>query len=829
MFSKSYAKFITKYFKGALLFMLLVTAIFGYYAQYLRIDASAETLLLENDKDLKLSRAVSERYEVNDYLVVAFTPKDDLLSNATISTISNIKKAIVTVDGVESITTILDVPLLMSPKKNIQDIVGDTRTLLSVGIDKKLVKKELMTSPLYSENLVSKDFKTTAIIINLKPDPIYRKLLAKRNSFVELQAKRELTQSEKKEFTASQIALKEYRNTLKTKDHETIVQIRSKLNAFSSKGELFLGGAIMIADDMIGFVKSDIVLYGTAILLIMILMFWVIFREIRFVVLPIVISLAALVITTGINAMLGLEVTVISSNYVAIQLITTLSLVVHLIVNYREEYLLNKNLSKQEILSITLERMSVPSVFVILTSVAGFSSLIMCDILPIIDLGIMMNIGVVVSLLCVYIMFPAMMMLLSKSEPVMTFDNYFMLNKIFANIVEKYAKVIIVFIVITFVISFYYASKLMVENSFIDYFKKDTEIYKGMQKIDNKLGGTTPLEIVVQFPKESIDKIDKNMTKSSSEFDGFEEEFATTQGNAQYWFTPDKMQTVMRVHNYLESIPAIGNVASLGTLLKVGNELKNGNDLDSLELALMYNELSPQYKQILLSPYVSVEDNEVRFVARIIDSNPNLRRDELLRKIQNDLEQKLGLNPNEYKLVGMMVLYNNMLQSLFDSQISTLGLALLLLGSMFLFLFRSLKVAILAIIVNLVPISVIFGIMGFAGIPLDMMSITIASIALGITVDNTIHYYYRFRKELLVDGNYMASMHRSHDTIAFGMFYYSLVTIVGFLVLVTSNFIPTLIFGLLTVIALLVAIASDLIFSPLLVIWFKPFGAGKQG
>jgi hypothetical protein len=346
-----------------------------------------------------------------------------------------------------------------------------------------------------------------------------------------------------------------------------------------------------------------------------------------------------------------------------------------------------------------------------------------------------------------------------------------------------------------------------------------------MQKVDNKLGGTTPLEIVVQFPK--ADKVDKNRTKVSNEFDDFEEEFAITENDAQYWFTPDKMHTVLIIHNYLESLSEIGNVSSLGTLLKVGNELKNGNDLDSLELALMYNELSPEYKQILLSPYVSVKDNEVRFVARIIDSNPNLRRDDLIHKIQNDLEQKLGLNPNDYKLVGIMVLYNNMLQSLFDSQISTLGLALLLLGGMFLFLFRSLKVAILAIIVNLVPISVIFGIMGIFGIALDMMSITIASIALGITVDNTIHYYYRFRKELAQDGDYMASMHRSHDTIAFGMFYYSLVTIVGFLVLVTSNFIPTVTFGLLTVVALLVAIVSDLIFSPLLVVWFKPFGEVK--
>jgi hypothetical protein len=805
--------------------MMLLTAFFGYEAQYLRIDASAETLLLENDKDLKLSRAVNERYAASDYLVVAFTPKDDLLSSSTISTIKNIKKAIGMIDGVKSTTTIIDVPLLMSPKKDINEIVRETKTLSSIGIDKKLVKDELMTSPLYSENLVSKDFKTTAIIVNLKPDQVYKKLLAKRNSFVDIKENRELSSTEQIEYIHAQESLKEYRASLKIKDHKLIEQVRFKLDTFRNEGDLFLGGAIMIADDMIGFVKSDIVIYGTAILLIMIFMFWIIFREIRFVVLPIFISIVALVITTGINAMLGLEVTVISSNYVAIQLITTLSLVVHLVVNYREEYLLNETLTQREILSITLERMSVPSVYVILTSVAGFSSLTMCDILPIIDLGIMMNIGVVISLLCVYIMFPAMMMYLSKSKPIMTFDNYFVLNKIFANIVERYSKMIIAIIVIIFVISFYGATKLMVENSFIDYFKKDTQIYKGMQKVDNKLGGTTPLEIVVQFPK--ADKVDKNRTKVSNEFDDFEEEFAITENDAQYWFTPDKMHTVLIIHNYLESLSEIGNVSSLGTLLKVGNELKNGNDLDSLELALMYNELSPEYKQILLSPYVSVKDNEVRFVARIIDSNPNLRRDDLIHKIQNDLEQKLGLNPNDYKLVGIMVLYNNMLQSLFDSQISTLGLALLLLGGMFLFLFRSLKVAILAIIVNLVPISVIFGIMGIFGIALDMMSITIASIALGITVDNTIHYYYRFRKELAQDGDYMASMHRSHDTIAFGMFYYSLVTIVGFLVLVTSNFIPTVTFGLLTVVALLVAIVSDLIFSPLLVVWFKPFGEVK--
>ncbi len=826
MFIKSYINFVAKHFKSILLTMLVVTGIFGYYAQFLSIDASAETLLLENDADLKLTRQVHAHYASPDYLIVAFSPNEYLLSDSTLATIKNLKTSLQSIRGVENTTTILDVPLLESPKRNIQDIVGDTRTLLSPNIDKKLVQKEFTTSPLYARNLVSSDFKTTAIQINLKEDIKYTKLLGERNKFIDLKQTRELSKSEKIQFEKAKQEFKDYRDNLRVKEHDMIVQIRSKIDLFRDKGDLFLGGTMMIADDMIGFVKKDIVIYGIAILLIIIMMLWVIFRQMRFVIIPVVISIVALIISTGINALVGLEVTVVSSNYVAMQLITTLSLVIHLIVSYREEYELYPDYSQKELIEITLQRMSIPSVFVILTSVAGFASLMMCDILPIIDLGTMMNIGVFVTLIATYILFPAMMMMYQKKDPVLTFDKAFRLNDIFANIVEHHGKKILLVIVLIFAFSFYGITRLMVENSFINYFKKNTEIYKGMEKIDNNLGGTTPLEIVLTFPKNDTKTRAVN-TKTSNELDSFEDEFAQSENDAQYWFTPDKMKTIMKVHDYLESLPEIGNVSSLGTLLKVGQRVKNGQDLDNFDLALMYNELSPEYKKILLSPYVNINNNEARFVVRIVDSNPNLRRNELLKKIQNDLVTKVGLDPKEFKLVGMMVLYNNMLQSLFESQINTLGLALLLLGSMFLFLFRSFKIAMLAMIVNLVPISVVFGIMGVANIPLDMMSITIASIALGITVDNTIHYYYRFREEVGIDGDYMASMHRAHDTIAFGMFYYSIATIIGFLVLVTSNFIPTLIFGLLTVIALLVAIVSDLLFSPLLVLIFKPFGVKK--
>ena len=827
MFLQRYIDFVTRYFKEVLIFVVVATGIFGYYSQYLSIDASAETLLLENDADLKLTREVHGRYISPDYLVVAFSPKEYMLSDATISVIKSLKKSLLSVDGVESVTTLLDVPLLESPPRAVSEVVKNVRTLSSEDINKTMVQKELTTSPLYANNLVSGDFKTTAIIVNLKEDATYTKLLKERNVFIELQQKRALTGEEKKQFESSKKAFKEYTDSTRDDVHKLIENVRLALNPYRQDGEVVLGGIVMIADDMISFVKSDIAIYGTAILLIMVLMLWIIFRQVRFVVLPIVVSFCAVIITTGINALLGIEITVVSSNYVAMQLITTLSLVIHLIVSYREEYALYPHYSQKELIEITLKRMSIPSVFIILTSVAGFGSLMTCDILPIIDLGTMMNIGVTVSLITAYLLFPAMMMLYSKKEPVLTFDKAFTLNTLFAEMVEHHGKKIVVMVVLILGFSLYGVTKLIVENSFINYFKKSTEIYKGMQKIDNDLGGTTPLEIVVKFPEAKPQEAVKN-TQSSDELDSFADEFAEDSNDAQYWFTAQKMETILRVHDYLKSLPEVGNVSSLGTLSKVGRILKDGKDFDGVELALMYNELPLEFKKILLSPYVNTEYNEARFVVRIVDSNKELRRDELLQKIQKELETKVGLDPQNYKLVGMMVLYNNMLQSLFDSQISTLGLALLSLGAMFLFLFRSLKIAVVALTVNMVPISVIFGIMGVTGIPLDIMSITIASIALGITVDNTIHYFYRFREELARDGDYIASMHRAHATIAFGMFYYSLATIVGFMVLVTSNFIPTLIFGLLTVVVLLVAILSDLLFSPLLVVFFKPFTVKKE-
>lgn len=412
---KHYTHLITTYFKTVLFVLAVLTGVFGYYSQNLSIDASAETLLLENDQDLKLTREVHSRYISPDYLVISFSPKEYLLSDSTLSIIRQLKEDLLKIHGVESVTSLLDVPLLQSPPKPIQEVIGNVQTLESPDIDKSLVEKELTTSPLYAQNLVSKDFKTTAIVVNLKDDPTYTKLLTDRNYYLLLEQERSLSQEESQQYEAAKEAFKAYRDSTRNETHELIETVRKALQPYKHSGDLFLGGVMMIADDMISFVKDDIKIYGVAILVIMVTILWIIFRQMRFVVLPIITSISAVLMTTGINALLGLEVTVISSNYVAMQLITTLSLVIHLIVCYREEYALYPNMSQQELLEVVFERMSIPSIFVILTSVAGFGSLMTCDIVPIIDLGNMMNIGVTVSLLVTYTLFPAMMMLFKKS------------------------------------------------------------------------------------------------------------------------------------------------------------------------------------------------------------------------------------------------------------------------------------------------------------------------------------------------------------------------------------------------------------------------------
>ncbi len=788
MLRSFFKNFILKYPKYILIALIPLFAYLGYLSTHLKIDATSKSLLMDNDPNLAFLNKIDKDFYNPDILLVTFAPKKPLLSKDSLHTIKELSNDLLKIPNVSSITSILNAPLLENKNIPITDLVGNLPTLQSKDVNLTLAKKEFLTSPLYKNALVSSDFSTTALIVHLKPDNLSNPALLTR--------------------------------------HEYLSIMRTDLAKYQDKGKLFLGGVDMIADDMIGFVKSDIFLYGSTLSLLLIIILWIIFREIKWVFIPMLISVLSIISTAGIIVLFGWDITVISSNFVSLQLIITLSIILHLIVRYRELEKLKPDFTQKELILETLTSKAKPSFYAIATTVVGFASLTLSGIKPVIYLGLMMSIGISVSLVVSFIMFASIMMLF-KRKKVTTIkekqnkSGFFLINHVIT-IVEKRQKAVYLVTFIIIIFSLTGIPKLIVENSFINYFKSSTEIYKSLKTIDQELGGTTPLDVIITMKSNKKKNKPVLNSKANDGFDGFESEYATNANDPKYWFTPTKLNLIRKVHNYLLSVPHIGNVQSLATILKLGKSIQHGKNLNSFELAIMYKKLPDRFKKILLKPYVNIKKNELRIAMRVKDSDKKLRRNKLLKKIRKELKKIINPKIASFKLGNMMVLYNNMLQSLFRSQILTLGATLFALFVMFVILFKSIKIALIALFSNIIPIGVVFGIMGWFEIPLDMMTITIAAISIGIGVDDTIHYIHRFKEEFVKDKDYIKTMRRSHRSIGYAMYYTSIAIIIGFSILITSNFIPTIYFGLLTVVVMTVALLCALILLPILLIKFKP-------
>lgn len=805
-------KFIIAKNKLVISLVLVLSVVFGYLSTKLSIDASAETLLLEHDPDLKAYRQIAKRYDSPGLLVVAFTPKDDLFSPKNLELIKNLSGELAKNDMVSSVISILNVPLLNSVKGGVTGILDHTPTLSDKDINISKAKLEFAKSPIYSGNLISKDLKTTAIALNLKQDDKFNELLNERNLLSQKESNGTITQAEKEKFKALLAEFKAYRDELRKSDHKNLEAIKAAIAKFNANDELFLGGANMIADDMIGFIKSDLLVYGLSVLALLSFSLWLFFRQIRWIVLSMFICAVSAIFTTGIFGMFGWEVTVISSNYIALQLIITISTVIHLVVSYREFYARHPKYSQNQLIYLTLRDKFSPSFWAIFTTVIGFSSLMSADIKPVIMLGIMMSAGISVSLVLAFLLFGAINVNLKKLAPVRTFENSFKFTKYCANLALNSRKIIYAVCVLVVCFGVYGISKIKVENSFIGYFKESTQIRQGMQVIDTKLGGTIPVDVIVKF-KESEPKQEK-----TDEKDDFESEFENDAKSAKYWFNSYHTRIAEKVHDYLKEQNFVGNVSSLATLIKAIKELNNGVSDDFL-LAAMYEKLPLEYKKILLSPYVSVENDELRFSLRIVDSDPKLRRNLFLKELREGLLELTKNDNVSIEVVGMMVLYNNMLQNLLSSQVDTFGLTVAILFVIFCFVFRSIKLATIAIVSNLIPLCTLFGVMGFFGIPLDVMSITIAAISIGIGVDDIIHYIHRFKEELLTK-DVFESIKAAHASIGYAMYYTSFTIFLGFSVMITSNFIPTIYFGLLTDLVMVFMLLGALIILPSLIASF---------
>ena len=794
MIAQFYQNIILKNPKSIFIILLITLISFGYHSKDFRLDASSETLLIEGDPDLKYLQEISERYGSKEFLILTYTPNEGMVSDVSINNLLSLKYKIQSLDWVHNVVTLLDIPLLNSSDAPLQERLESFKTLKDEGIDKNRGFNEIVNSPVFRNFVISEDGKTSGIIVYIKKNEQLKNVQEKTKEEIE-----------------------KYKDQLKKQNHKNILEIRDVIKSYEDIGKIHLGGIPMIADDMMSFIKSDIIVFGLGVLIFIIITLWFVFKRIIWIIVPISSCFFSVIIMMGILGLLGWKVTVISSNFIALMLILTMAMNIHMSTRFlqiRENY---PQMSILELITLTTEKMFWPILYTVLTTIIAFLSLVFSEIKPIIDFGWMMTLGLITSFIITFTLLPSLINFVPTENISIKENKNSIITSFFSKVSQNNHKIIFMITGILIILSLIGISRLEVENSFINYFNKKTEIYKGMKLIDEKLGGTTPLEVILKFPKK-----EKAKTEEDDEFEDWGDE--NENDIEKYWFTKDKIDKISSVHNYLDSLPQVGKVLSFSSIIDVATLLNNNKPLGTLEMGVLYTKIPETIKTEIIDPYISIKNNEARINLRIIDSQENLRRNDLIKKINYDLKNQLGLKKDEFKLAGVLILFNNLLQSLFKSQILTLGLVMIGIFLMFVILFKNIKLSLIGVIPNFIAAFFILGIIGLLGIPLDMMTITIAAITIGIAVDNSIHYIYRFKEEFTISNDYNKTINLCHSTVGKAILNTSITIVFGFSILVLSKFIPTIYFGIFTGIAMLLAMVSVLTLLPSLILLLKPFG-----
>ena len=792
MIAQFYRNNILKYPRAVFIILLIALFSFGYFSKDFRLDASSETLLIEGDPDLKYLEEVTERYGSKEFLILTYTPNENMISEASINNLLSLKYKIQSLKWVHSVITLLDIPLLDNSDAPLQERLQNFKTLKDEGINKERGFKEILSSPVFRNFVISEDGKTSGIIVNIK-----------KNKYLD-----------EKNKTQEEIEL--FKDRLKKQNHENILEIRDVIKSYEDIGKIHLGGIPMIADDMMSFIKNDIIVFGLGVFFFIIATLWFVFKKIIWILVPISSCLFSVIIMIGLLGVLGWKVTVISSNFIALMLILTMAMNIHISTRFLQLKKINPEKNIMQLITLTTSKMFWPILYTVLTTIIAFLSLIFSEIKPVIDFGWMMTLGLMTSLIITFTLLPSLIRFVPEGKIFLKEDKQSRITTFFSNISLNNQKTIFSITILAILLSLIGISRLEVENSFINYFSKKTEIYQGMKLIDEKLGGTTPLEVILKFPKKEISK-----EADDDEFDDWDDD---NQNDEKYWFTKDKIDTISSVHNYLDGLPQVGKVLSFSSIVDVATLLNNNKPLGTLEMGVLYSKIPDTIKTEIIDPYISIKDNEARINLRIIDSQEGLKRNDLIKKINYDLKNKIGLDEKSFKLSGVLILFNNLLQSLFKSQILTLGLVMIGIFIMFIILFRNVKLSLIGVVPNFIAAFFILGIIGLLNIPLDMMTITIAAITIGIAVDNSIHYIYRFKEEFSKINDYKKTLILCHSTVGKAILNTSITIIFGFSILVLSNFIPTIYFGIFTGLAMLLAMISVLTLLPSLILVMKPFG-----
>ena len=815
---KNLASFLLNNYLFILFFVGLITFVSALGLSNFKLDASSDALVLENDEALKVYREAEDEFGDSSFLIVTYEPDKELFSDYSINRIINLENDLKNIDGVDSVLSLLDAPIFFQPRVGLSEITDNLKDLTFEDINLELAKDEIINNPIYKELIISKDGKTTAMQVVLRGNDEYDRLIKQRYSTLEdLNSKEPLTNKSRlglqDELNSINERISEINNQESDFNKLLISNIRDTLEKYKDDATIYLGGPSMIATDMMEYIESDLMIFGTAVALIFALMLYLFFGSIWQVILPLINAFLTTFITAGFLGYMDWKISVVSSNFIALLLILTISLTVHLLVKINE---IKKDTDFKTAIITGYDQMFAPCFFAALTTAVAFLSLTFGELKPVIEFGKMMAFGISIAFVLTFTFLPCILYLINKSKT-KDFLSIYKVTQFILSFSQNNKAFISSLFAITFITLCFGISKLQVENRFIDYFDKDTEIYKGMYEIDSKLGGTATLDIIISQPEDTFESIE--IEDEFFDDDLFEDEGSSASG---YWWNIYSLRKLEDIHDYLDSIPEIGKVLSVASGIKLARQINNGEDLNDLELALLRSVLPEDIRESLLYSYINKDDSVVRISTRVNESSANLNRKDLLNKINNDLQNKFNLKQSEYEITGLAVLYNNMLQSLFQSQIGSLLIVFAVISLMLFLIFRSLKIMIIGLIPNIFVASSVMGLLGLLNIPLDIMTITVAAISVGMAVDNTIHYIYRYKKELKKNGSDNA-LKNAHSTTGRAIFYTASTIAAGFCILSLSNFFPTVLFGVFTSIAMILAFISSLTLLPNLLVKYRVF------
>lgn len=748
------------------------TVALGLFLPRLGVDASTSMLLDEKDEDLAYYNASRRLWTNDDEFAIFCCRKGDWFTPEGVKRLREIEADLGAVRHADRVQSLLSIPLLRSSPMGMM-----VRPKLDgKGVDLAKAREELTQHAVAGGTLVSTDAQDTVFLVYLASPPGYADLDAERAAARSAGDAARIAAVEPR-YEIARAALRDRRN-------EFVEDVRVVAAKWTPRLDepVALSGLPIINVNLVEHVSHDLDLFGIASFALFTLAFAAMYRRVRWTFLPIVTCVVPVVLVLGTMAALGQKLTVITANLPMLLFVVMLPYTVYLIERYRERRAVFAGESHRDSSAGAARDVWMPCLYSCTTTMAGFASLLTSGVKPVWWFGLMMTIGLGVGLACTFLFLPAVahpMRALDDAKVAVAGSEPRGVVRLAADLVLRAPRAVAAGAAVLLAVAAYGATRIEVENKFIDYFWPSSEVYRGLERIDVRMGGTTPLDIVLQ-----------------SKEPGF---FKTQQG----------LDAVTSVARWFESVDEAGAVWSVASLVA---EARKAIPTATVDMLAKIREVEP-----LLRDVASADFSASRVLVRFRETAPTLRRNRILDGLRGHLAKDPALAGLTVRPTGVFLLYANMLNALIESQRDTFLMVVVAIYAMLLALFRAPVLSLVVLVPQVLPALVCLGVMGYTGVPLDLITVMVAAVAMGVGIDAAIQYTVRYRIELdATGGDRRAAVRRSHATIGRAIWTATSIMVAGFLVLAFSDFVPTVSFGLFNALAMVAGQVAALTVVPAL-------------